>query len=109
VADDVGALVAVVDGDLGGLADRLGAVLAELGDEDPAVVGAVVEVAGAVEVGELCRVEGPFEVVGVAAGPGAGSTTGSPESVQGPVGLGAVATPMALSLGPAVTVVWVTT
>jgi hypothetical protein len=41
--------------------------------------------------------------------PRRGPTTGPPESVQGPVGDGAVATPMALSLGSSVTVVWVTT
>ena len=72
VADDVGALVAVVDGHHGRLADGPGAVRAQLGDEDPAVVGAVVEVAGAVEVGELRGVEGPQEVARVAAVAAAG-------------------------------------
>jgi hypothetical protein len=46
---------------------------------------------------------------GLPLSPRRGPTTGPPESVQGPVGVGAVATPMALSLGSSVTVVWVTT
>ena len=73
VADDVGALVAVVDGHHGRRAHRPGGVLVQLGDEDPTVVGAVVQVAGAVQVGELRRVEGPEEVVRVAAGARAGA------------------------------------
>ena len=42
---------------------------------------------------------------GLPLAPGRGPTTGAPESVHGPVGLGAVATPIALSFGPGVSVV----
>jgi hypothetical protein len=72
-ADHVGALVAVVDGHHGRLPHRPGAGAVQLGDEDPAVVGAVVAVAGAVAVGELGRVEGPLEVALLAAVPAAGA------------------------------------
>jgi hypothetical protein len=46
---------------------------------------------------------------GLPLSPRRGPTTGPPESVQGPAGVGAVATPMALSFGSDVILVWVTT
>ena len=61
VPHDVGALVAVVDGDLRGRADRRQAVRRHPRHPEAAEVAAVVEVALAGGVGEARRVEGPEE------------------------------------------------